>query len=403
MKERYQAASASVFRILSRIVFGTTLIINALAFWMVFPNIGAADIMGWGFLGFPIIASLAFVIVGTLILNRHPHHVVGWLFSLVGWTSSLQALLQGYLVRYFLLDAGSPELGVFVAWILQWIWVPLVFGIILIPLFYPTGRLPSPRWRFFLLLSIVATLMGLFTIASQPGKLDNSLPSLDNPFGIGGYDGLFAIISIVFLLGWVAQFIGSAFSLVGRYRDSSGLERGQIKWFVYASVLLTLTAPLGLSGYLLGQLVFILAILFVPVAVGIAILQYRLWDIDLVIRRTLVYAALTLTLGLVYFGGVVSLQFIFTQLTGQGSPIAIVLSTLAIAALFTPLRQRLQSFIYRRKYDSERTLANFASVARDEVHMDKLTAELLVVVEETVQPEKVRLWLRESEWVGFNE
>jgi hypothetical protein len=185
---------------------------------------------------------------------------------------------------------------------------------------------------------------------------------------------------------------------VVRFRRSRGVERQQMKWFVYASALLLLTPVEGLLSEIFRNVLFGVVLIGMPTAIGIAVLRYRLYDIDLVINRTLVYGSLTVTLVLVYLGGVVSLQYAFRTLTGQGSQIAIVASTLAIAALFNPLRRRVQAFVdrrfYRRKYDAAKTLEAFSAKLRDETDLDALNAELVGVVRSTMQPARVSLWLR---------
>jgi hypothetical protein len=185
--------------------------------------------------------------------------------------------------------------------------------------------------------------------------------------------------------------------------------RAQIKWFFYAVSLLLVWVFYGVGSGLgifpvlpswISSTIFGLLVALLSVAIGIAILKYRLYDIDLIIRRTLVYSALTATLGLVYFGGVVLLQSIFRAVGGQQSAIAIVVSTLTIAVLFTPLRRRIQNGIdrrfYRQKYDAEKVIARFSTILRDEVDLEKLSSALLAAVEETMQPERASLWLRQT-------
>jgi hypothetical protein len=193
-------------------------------------------------------------------------------------------------------------------------------------------------------------------------------------------------------------------SLVVRFRRSRGEERQQIKWVVYAVVLLiffTLIDQILLEDripFIADIILFLVFFEGLWVTIAVAILRYRLYDIDVVINRTLVYATLTAALVLIYLGGVVLLQYVFRALTGQGSQLAIVASTLAIAALFGPLRRRVQGFIdrrfYRRKYDAAKTLARFSSKLRDETDLDALNDELVAIVRETVQPAHVSLWLR---------
>jgi hypothetical protein len=226
--------------------------------------------------------------------------------------------------------------------------------------------------------------------------LDPGVPAR-NPFGIEGLRDLgVAVATPVFVIG-IPTVLLSLTSLVLRFRRSRGEERQQLKWFVYAGVLSVgaVLLPSAASSFL--QL---LVLPLLPVAAGIAILKYRLYDVDIVINRTLVYGALTASLAAVYFGGVTATQVIFRALTGQQEQpqIAIVISTLVIAALFMPLRRRIQGFIdrrfYRRKYDARKTLEAFSAKLRDETDLDALNAALVGVVRETMQPAHVSLWLR---------
>jgi hypothetical protein len=189
-------------------------------------------------------------------------------------------------------------------------------------------------------------------------------------------------------------------SLALRFHRAAGVERQQIKWLLYVAALF-LTAQLAISFGAIGEQFTSLVALGFPIAIGIAVLRYRLFDIDVIIRKTLVYTALTALLALVYFGSVVLLQRLFGAVTGIGqSPLAVVVSTLVIAALFTPLRRRIQDAIdrrfFRKKYDAQRVLAQFALTARDETDLDTLTGELARVVQETMQPEQVSVWLKDS-------
>jgi len=298
----------------------------------------------------------------------------------------------------------------FALWLNSWNWLLLMFPIFFILLLFPTGQPPSPRWRWLIVfgLSMCAIFILLVTF-SQHLTPDNGDWSVANPIGFipdGALDGMY------FFVPWVGALftltVLCAASLFVRYRRAAAVEREQIKWLLYAcGLFVAIYVPLywiSDSKTILADVwnvLFALAILAIPIAIAIAILRYRLWDIDVLIRRTLVYGALTLTLALVYFGGVVLLQALFEAITGQGgSPVATVISTLGIAALFTPLRRRIQSDIdrrfYRKKYDAEKTLATFAARVRDEVELDRLTAHLLGAVQETVQPEHASLWLKES-------
>jgi hypothetical protein len=272
-------------------------------------------------------------------------------------------------------------------------------------LLFPTGRLPSRRWRSLAWAIVTAGALSLVAGPFVPGE--SGFMPLENPLGIEGYAG--AAVTVLAYGGAVLVLVAvlpSAFSLVRRYRRASGTERGQIKWLALAASLLGATIVLDLLAFdvLIGDTLWtalytaVDASLFV--AVGIAILRHRLYDVDVLINRTLVYGALTASLALVYLGGVVSLQYAFRVLTGSTTQLAIVASTLAIAALFSPLRRRIQSFVdrrfYRRKYDAGETLARFGSRLRHETDLDRLGGDLVGVVRETMQPAHASLWLRET-------
>jgi hypothetical protein len=273
-------------------------------------------------------------------------------------------------------------------------------------LLFPDGRLPSPRWRWIIIAGLgMCAFLILFGLSSPTLSLvENSDWVVTNPIGFlpAGIEfpetPWFAGLIIMTLLCVAAPFV--------RYRRAAGVERKQIKWLFYACGLFALAYVPGfvftdetdtLLGNIWGML-FVLAIMAVPAAIAIAILRYRLYDIDLIIRKTLLYGALTGLLAIVYFGGVVIFQALFEAITGQRSPVAIVISTLLIAALFTPLRRRLQRSIdrrfFRQKYDAQRVLAQFAQSARDEVDLESLTLELVRVTRETVQPETITIWLK---------
>lgn len=358
------------------------------------------DYNGWGFRGFSAVLAILFAGIGMVILVRQPNHVLAWVFCLVGATSALQASLFEYGIYVLITNPGSLPGGLIVAWILNWLWLLLIFFLALILLLFPDGSIPSLRRRAILYFLVTIVVLQIIIISIIPGPLVSSFPAIENPFGIQSLHGLWAnildtIIGISFILSIV--LIASTFLI--RFHHSRDLERQQFKWFAYAAILMIFTAPTAASDNLIHQSAFITAIMFLPIAMGIAITRYRLYDIDVIIRRTLVYGVLTVLLALVYFGSVVLLQSLATAISGQQSPIVIVISTLIIAGLFNPLRIRLQDFIdrrfYRRKYDAQRTLADFATTARDGVDLERLTAELVSVVQETMQPAQITLWLRE--------
>ena len=290
----------------------------------------------------------------------------------------------------------------------NWSWVPLIFAIFLIPLHFPTGRPPTPRWRWvnWLAVGMAVFFIALISLVTPLGPFDESW-MLPNPVGFIPLEWVNGPFLIVWGIGLVTVVGASVVSLFVRFRRGSAVEREQIKWLLFAGAFLVvayaltfyLTSPDATSDAW-GNLLLTVAILALPVAIAIAILRYRLYDIDVIIRKTLVYAALTVLLALVYFGSVILLQRVLGTLTGiERSPLAVVVSTLIIAALFTPLRRRIQDWIdrrfFRKKYDAQQVLAQFALTARDETDLDALTAELVRVVQETMQPEQVSVWLRD--------
>jgi hypothetical protein len=349
---------------------------------------------------------LAFPIVGSLIASRHPRNPVGWICLAIGlfW-------MEGSLEDSI---PGSGPYPVTIDALTQSLWIPPVglLGIYLILLF-PDGMLPSRRWRPLAWLSGVVMVLASLGITFAPGPLEGH-PGVRNPLGLeGAPHWVFTAVFIALPLLPLCM-LASALSLVLRYRRSGGEEREQIKWIALAASVvglvyliamvssLTYSGPWGGAGTPLwlgllqdGSLVSFTA---VPIAVGFAVLKYRLYDIDIVINRTLVYGSLTVTLVALYFGGIVVLQRIFVTLTGQQSTLAVVASTLLIAALFTPLRRRIQSFIdrrfYRRKYDARKTLEAFSATLRDETDLEALNDDLVGVVRETMQPAHVSVWLR---------
>jgi hypothetical protein len=271
-------------------------------------------------------------------------------------------------------------------------------------LLFPDGRLPSRRWRPVGWLAVAAIITIGSGTAFTPGPLVDN-PEIRNPLGLALLEGSLLEEGGV---GWLllpASVVLSASSMVVRFRRATGVERQQIKWFALAAtfaavgwVVLTFTYETELIGA--AQLLQLLSLLSIPLAVGIAVLKYRLYDIDLVINRTLVYGSLTAILALIYFGSVVLLRGLLFSVTGQSSQLTVVVSTLLIAALFNPLRRRIQSFIdrcfYRRKYDAAKTLAAFSAKLRDETDLEQLTDELLAVLRETIQPTHASVWLRPS-------
>lgn len=352
---------------------------------------------------------LAFAAVGALVASRRPENPVGWIFCILAITNVIWALALEYTLYAYIFHRSPMPGREVAAWLVTgWI-SSLGWGLMMtfVPLLFPTGRLLSQRWRPVAYLAAFACALQVFGLAFVPGPVDSSLPHVQNPLGIRGADRVFFLLTHVGSLFVVLTVLVCVGSLVVRFRRALGEERQQIKWFASAVVLLTMLVLISLLNSIIqgGEnegpiwgIVFSVSIVGIPAAAGVAILRYRLYDIDVIINRTLVYGAITATLALVYFGSVLLLQTLLLALTGERSQLAVVASTLIIAALFSPLRRRLQAFIdrrfYRKKYDAGQILATFGTRLRDEVELDTLSEDMLAVVRETMQPEHVRLWLR---------
>jgi hypothetical protein len=380
------------------------------------PSRWAADVSVTGLVGGALF--LAFPLVGALIASRRPKNAVGWLCLAIGllWTLGGMADYYGY---YGAATPGSVPFPVAMAGISNWIWVPAV-GLLgtYVLLLFPDGRLPSRRWRPLAWLSGAVIVLLSVAVLLAPGRLDN-LRGVRNPFGIEGADWLttggFAVLPLLPLC-----MLASALSLVLRYWRSGGEERQQIKWIAFAASVVVVVYAIAMiasfafpeeawttagSVWWLNLLTYAVLSSFtlVPIAVGIAVLRYRLYDIDILINRVVVYGSLTTALVLIYVGGVAITQTVFRLLTGQEQQpqLAVVVSTLVIAAIFNPLRRRVQAFVdrrfYRKKYDAAQILQSFGARLRNETDLDTLSSDLVGVVRETVQPAHVSLWLRSFE------
>jgi hypothetical protein len=348
------------------------------------------------------VAWLGFPFVGALIASRHPRNPIGWLFCAGGLLMEFGQLAWGYGFYALLTRGGALPAGETMAWIATWAYVPaFALNASLLLQLFPNGRLVSPRWRWVFDFAIAANLLLTFGIAFGPGALDQPFESVANPYAIA------AIGTWPEQVGWVLtalSLLAAAGSLIARLVRSHGAERFQLKWVAYPGALGALTFGAAAATFqthtiaenVVATVAPLVSIAF-PVSVGIAILRYRLFDIDLIINRTLVYAALSASLGLIYAGSVVTLQYLSRSLT-RGSDLAIAASTLAVAALFSPARARIQAVVdrrfYRQRYDAAQALAAFSSRLRDEIDLDTLTGELQTVIQQTIQPAQVSIWLK---------
>jgi hypothetical protein len=353
-------------------------------------------------------APVVFAIMAALIVSRQPRNTLGWVLMVPVGLYVVGGPIASYIER---LAPSSPEPTVpilLIVWFSNWNWLLLIIPLLLILLQFPNGQPPTPRWRWVGVAAIAWAALFVL-LAALPQQINASTTTnlvFDNPIGVLGKDTVERLVG-VWIVGLLALAVACAVALFVRYRRANATEREQIKWLLYACAMFLVvyvggfvsglggTASLG--GYIWGVF-FGLSVIALPAAIGIAILRYRLYDIDVVINRTLVYGALSTILVALYFGGIVVLQWVFVLLTGQQSTLAVVASTLLIAALFTPLRRRIQSFIdkrfYRRKYDARKTLEAFSARLREETNLDAVSDDLVGVVRETMQPAHVSLWLR---------
>jgi hypothetical protein len=346
-----------------------------------------------------MLALTVFAVVGAVVASRRPSNPIGWMLEAIVLLSALTSVLIGY-------TATAADPLPVAMWLDDWlgdVWIGIV--VVGIPLLFPDGRLPSPRWRLPAWIAVAAFTLGILGRALGDRVLDTEAPgTVHNPYALPGVagDAAAAIATVSVALYGGAALIGML-GLVTRMRHSHGVERQQLKWFAYVGVLLLVALILSAISlisddfYVIGVIGwsgFLLLVTFgLPLAIGAAILRHRLYDIDVVINRTLVYGALTATLGGTYLALVLLLG-----LTLGTSNLAIAVSTLAVAALFRPARARIQAVVdrrfYRRRYDASRTLEAFGGRLRDEIDLDALQRELVSVVGETVQPAHASLWLR---------
>jgi hypothetical protein len=347
----------------------------------------------------------AFAVVGGVVAARRPRNPIGWFLGIGALCWSLGVLSSTVYWHLAFGRSDQPAAADYVAWLGTWVFLPaFVLLLCLVPLMFPTGAPPGPRWRVVAWAAAVAGGVATLSNAFAPGPLDNAdFGWVDNPFGVEGL-GLRTLADVAFAAVAIAALAG-VISVVVRYRRARGVERLQLRWLVVAVCVLVVGAVGGsaatpLLGEGAGWIGILLGLLGVVVAIAIALLRYRLYDIDVVVNRTLVYGALTATLALAYLGGVLLLELALRPLT-ESSNLAIAGSTLAVAALFRPARGRIQELVdrrfYRRKFDAARTLEHFGARLRDEVDLDSLGSELRAVVADTMQPAHVSLWLRVPE------
>jgi hypothetical protein len=385
-------------------LWALSLALTVLSLWLLVLNLSHANVPVYSFWAENVLFSIGYSTVGAAIVPRiPPGNPIGWLFCAIGFLWAVLHFLGEYAIYTLLAAPGSLPAGEVASWVYSWLWVPGLGLLMFLCLLFPNGQLLSSRWRWFARLSALLTLVGAVLAAFSPGQIVLGLPAIRNPLGIEGLPNAYKPVQVLMLI-LIAVAVAS---LLMRRLYATGVERLQTKWFAY-------TTAVAISGAILqyiiseplelvwlgrfGYALVLIGLVGIPIAMGIAVTRYRLYEIDLIINRTLVYGALTATLVALYFGDIVVLQRVFVALTGERSTLAVVASTLLIAALFNPLRKRVQALVdrrfYRRKYDAAKTLEAFSTKLRDETDLDALSDDLVGVVRETMQPAHVSLWLR---------
>jgi hypothetical protein len=341
-------------------------------------------------------------LVGALVSSRRPENAVGWLLLVGSLILSAYAFFEAYAVYALESHPGSLPFGHAAAWVTLWLAIPGFFAFVFVFLLFPTGRLLSSRWKIVVYAGLGSLVLMSVTFAIKPGPV-NTVPGVDNPLGVAGSRHMAAFIEGPGTIVVLAPALLALGSLVVRMRRAGQQERQQMKWFVYAVSLfplLFLIAQIVSSIFRTeedwpGFFLVMVGLLLIPVSIGMSILRYRLYDIDRIINKTLVYGTVTAVLLAGYTGVVLLLQASLPL--PEDSSAAIAASTLAMAALFGPLRKRTQDFVdrrfYRARYDAVHTVDKFGARLRHETNLDSVNSELLDVVKRTVHPTHTSLWL----------
>jgi len=349
-----------------------------------------------------VLATVGAATAGAVLASRRPRHPVGWLLLAFGLLAqALTSAAEGYARYGLLVTPGTLPAASHLAALASASFIPGLGCIGFILLLTPTGSLPSPRWRWFawLAAAVPAAFVVSWLLGMPQSEPDSPLGAVRNPFAIPGLAGPLQVVYGVASPVTALTMVVAAGSLVGRFRRARGVERQQLRWLTFAAALAPLAVLVTAAGILTDQLTVAgwaigLYLALLPLAIGAAILRYRLYDIDRIISRTLAYALLTLLLGLGYAAVVLGLG----QLVGRQSSLVVAAATLAVAAVFQPARRRIQGAVERRfdrrRYDAARTIQAFSARLRQEVDLDALTGELLAVVDQTMQPTRASLWLR---------
>ncbi len=389
--------SNTVLRRMAWALCAFTLIVLAAGTWLGIVNGATAGDLSW------LLFVAACALVGGLISARRPTLVIGWLFALSAISFALMQFTGEYALYGLVTNPGSLPAARASVWPQSWLPLPGIVSVaVFLPLTFPNGYALSARWRTVIRILVVICGVLVVLYAVRPERLSevNHGPAFPNPLGLSALRPVVGPLGALILLFLVVGISLSAACLIQRYRRSSLDERLQIKWLMLAITVLpivTLVENVYATAYVLA----VPTLVALPVSVAIAVLRHNLYDIDLIIRRTLIYGVLTVFLGTLYLLTVIILQSAARAVTGETSDLAIAVATLAAAALFSPLRRQIQTVIdryfYRRKYDAARILADFQSALRDEVDLHQLQQRVLSVVQETVQPEALSLWLAPNE------
>jgi hypothetical protein len=347
----------------------------------------------------PVLAMLSAATVGAVLASRRPRHPVGWL--LLGFALALTAsgVIAAYVAYGLLARPGALPAAATVARYYPATGAAALALLSLVLLLTPTGSLPSPRWRWWAVITAATPVALVLVVPLAPGRLDPQLLLASSPFSDRALGGVLLVATRVALVVTALAVAVAAGSLVLRFRRAQGVERQQLRWVALAAAVMVLAvpvvlAPVPLEGPILVNWAPAVWVVVLPVAVGAAVLRYRLYDLDRIISRTLAYGLLTLLLG----GGYAVVVLGLGQLLERESPLVVAAATLAVAALFGPARRRVQAVVdrrfNRRRHDATRIVEGFGARLRDQVDLDTLTAELLVVVDQTMQPTQASLWLR---------
>jgi hypothetical protein len=347
----------------------------------------------------PVLAAVSGTTVGAVLASRRPRHPVGWLLLLLGLSLALGGVAPAYAAYGLLARPGALPAAPAVArsWPITIVTAQTALGFVL--LLTPTGSLPSPRWRWWARVTAAAAVILLVGLAVAGGPLDPQYQLLGGPFDLRGQGGLLLVVNQLALAFTTLAVVVGAGSLVVRFGRASGVERQQLRWVAWAAALAVVGAVVALGGLAVGATALVTwtisaCFAVLPVALGAAILRYRLYDLDRIISRTLAYGLLTVLLA----GGYAVVVLGLGQLLGRDSSLVVAAATLAVAALFQPARRRVQALVdrrfNRRHYDTAQTIAAFSARLREQVDLDTLSAELLAVAEQTMQPTQVSLWLR---------